>query len=93
MPILDECVFFEALKILEAPVIECKTREIDTPEVREALDVLASYCRPEWRVTGFREHLKRLEEPGDSMASTLRRTSSSVSSGKRSDPLSYIDTR
>jgi hypothetical protein len=40
----------EALKILEAAVLECKTREIDTPEVREALDVLASYCRPEWRV-------------------------------------------
>jgi hypothetical protein len=38
----------EALKILEAAVLECKTREIDTPEVREALDVLAPYCRPEW---------------------------------------------
>jgi hypothetical protein len=44
----------EALEILEAAVLECKTREIDTPEVREALDVLAPYCRPEWRVAGFR---------------------------------------
>ena len=31
----------EALRTLEAAVIECKTRDIDTPEVREALDVLA----------------------------------------------------
>ncbi len=34
----------EALKILETATIECKTRDIDTPEVREALDVLAPYC-------------------------------------------------
>jgi len=54
----------EALKILEAATIECKTRDVDTPEVREALDVLAPYCRPEWRITGFREHLKRHEEFG-----------------------------
>ena len=30
----------------------------------EALDVLEPYCRPEWRVAGFREHLKRHEEFG-----------------------------
>ena len=49
----------EALKILEAATVECKTRDVDTPEVREALDVVAPYCRPEWRVAGFRDHLKR----------------------------------
>jgi len=54
----------EALKIFEAATIECKTRDIDTPEVREALDVVAPYCRPEWRVTGFRDHLKRSDEFG-----------------------------
>ena len=26
--------------------------------------MLAPYCRPEWRVTGFRDHLKRHEEFG-----------------------------
>ena len=36
----------EALKILEAATIDCKTRDIDTPEAREALDALASYCQP-----------------------------------------------
>ena len=41
-----------------------KTRDIDTPEVREALDLLAPYCRPEWRIGGFRDHLKPLEEFG-----------------------------
>jgi hypothetical protein len=50
----------EALNILEAAVIECKTRDIDTPEVREALDVLAPHCRPEWLVAGFRSSLKRI---------------------------------
>lgn len=56
----------EALKILEAAVIECKTRDVTTPEVREALDVLEPYCQPEWRVAGFREQLKRSEEFGPS---------------------------
>ena len=46
----------EALKILEDATLDCKRRNIDTPEVREALDVLAPYCRPEWKITGFREH-------------------------------------
>jgi hypothetical protein len=56
----------EALKILETATIECKKRAIDTPEVREALDVLAPYCRPEWRTAGFRDHLKPQEEFGPS---------------------------
>jgi hypothetical protein len=33
----------EALKILEAATTECKTRDIDTPEVREALNIVAPY--------------------------------------------------
>jgi hypothetical protein len=56
----------EALKRLEAATVDCKTRDIDTPEVREALDVLAPYCQPEWKITGFREHLKPVEEFGPS---------------------------
>jgi hypothetical protein len=49
----------EALKILEAATLECKRRDIDTPELREALDLLEPYCQPEWRITGFRNHLTR----------------------------------
>jgi hypothetical protein len=51
----------ETLKILEEPILNCKRPSVDTPEVHQALDVLALYCDPEWRVTGFREHLKAHE--------------------------------
>jgi hypothetical protein len=54
----------EPTEILEDATVECKTCDIDTPEVREALDVLAPHCRPEWKITGFRDHLKRHEEFG-----------------------------
>jgi hypothetical protein len=50
----------------QAATIDCKTHNIDTPEVREALDLLAPYCRPEWRITGFRDHLKLSEGFGPS---------------------------
>jgi hypothetical protein len=40
-----------ALKIIEAATIDCKTHNIDTPEVREALDLLASYC---WKLPASR---------------------------------------
>jgi len=48
----------DALKILEAATLESKERNIDTPEVYEALDVLAPYCHPKWRVDGFRDSLR-----------------------------------
>ena len=51
----------EALKILEAATTESKERCIDTPEVREALDVLAPYCHPKWRVEGFRNSLRPIK--------------------------------
>ena len=47
----------EALRILEAATLNCKEHSIDTPEVNQVLDVLDSYCRPEWRVAGFRHNL------------------------------------
>lgn len=53
----------EALRILEAATLNCKTCRIDTPEVNQALDVLEPHCRPEWRVEGFRHSL---EPHGDS---------------------------
>ena len=47
----------EALRILEVATVECKLRSIDTPEVREALDLLDPYCRSTWYVGEFRSHL------------------------------------
>jgi hypothetical protein len=37
----------EALAILESATLECKRRDINTPEVREALDLLEPHIRPE----------------------------------------------
>jgi len=36
----------EALKILEDATLDSKKRDIDTPEVREALDLLDPLCKP-----------------------------------------------
>src|SRR5882724_13420653 len=49
----------EALSILESATVECKKRDIDTPEVREALDLLEPHIRPEWLIPQFRYHLDR----------------------------------
>jgi hypothetical protein len=55
----------EALRILEIATLNCKTQSIDTLEVTQALDVLEPYGQPEWRVTGFRHHLKVHQGFGD----------------------------
>jgi hypothetical protein len=47
-----------ALKILEAATLDSKKRDIDTPEVRAALDLLDPICQPKWRVAGFRDALR-----------------------------------
>jgi len=49
----------EALAILEAAVLECKTRDFNTSEVREALDSLEPYIWPKWLVLQFRMALCR----------------------------------
>ena len=49
----------EALAILEASVLECKTRDINTPEVKEALNLLEPHIWPEWLIPQFRHHLER----------------------------------
>jgi len=46
----------DALAILEAATLECKQRDIYTPEVREALDFLQSHVRLEWLIPQFRYH-------------------------------------
>ena len=49
----------EALAILESATVECKKRDIDTPEVMEALDLLEPHIRPEWLIPQFRYYLNR----------------------------------
>jgi hypothetical protein len=58
----------EALAVLEAAVLECKKRNIDTPEVRAALDLLEPYIRPTWLIPQFRHHVlsECTNSPGDS---------------------------
>jgi hypothetical protein len=54
----------EALATLEAATLECKKRDINTPQVREALDLLEPYIRPEWAIPQFRHHIGRVREIG-----------------------------
>jgi hypothetical protein len=44
----------EALTILESAVLECKKRSVDTPEIRDALDLLEPQIQPEWLIPQFR---------------------------------------
>ena len=57
----------EALAILEAAVLECKKRDINTPEVKNAVDLLEPYIWPKWIIPQFRH--SALEHNGDSYAS------------------------
>jgi hypothetical protein len=50
---------FEAIAILESAVLECKRRNVNTPEATEALDLLAPYVRPKLMVAQFRHHIAR----------------------------------
>ncbi len=47
----------KALAILESALLECKKRDINTPEVREALDFLEPNIRPTWLVPQYRDAL------------------------------------
>jgi hypothetical protein len=49
----------EALATLESTTLECKQRDIDTPEVREALTLLEPHIQPEWLIPQFRYHVQR----------------------------------
>ena len=46
----------EALAILEAAVLKCKKRSVDTPEVHEALTLLEPHIQSEWFIPQFRSH-------------------------------------
>jgi hypothetical protein len=49
----------EALKILKDATLDSKKRDIDTPEVRQALALLDPICQPKWTVPGFSHQLRR----------------------------------
>jgi hypothetical protein len=49
----------EALATLESATLECKQRDIDTPEVRETLTFLEPHVQPEWLISQFRYHVQR----------------------------------
>src|SRR5215510_7080995 len=46
----------EALATLESAVLECKKRNVNTPEVKHALDSLESYVWPKWLIPQSRHH-------------------------------------
>src|SRR5262249_55644174 len=52
----------EALAILEAAVLECKKRNVNTPEVRAALDLVEPYIWPTWVIPQFRYHIQNERE-------------------------------
>src|SRR5262245_41466615 len=52
-------IALQALAILESAVLECKQRSIDTPEVIEALDLLAPHIQRQWVILQFSSHLQR----------------------------------
>lgn len=41
----------EALAILESAVLECTKRDVNTPEVGAALDLLEPYIQPKWLIS------------------------------------------
>ena len=45
-----------AFAILQAAIVECRQRDIYTPELKAALDFLQSRIRPEWLIPQFRYH-------------------------------------
>ena len=53
----------EALLILESAVLECKKREVDTPELRAALDFLEPHIQPAWLIPQFRHSVENEEQP------------------------------
>jgi hypothetical protein len=47
----------QALAILEAAVLECKKRNVDTTEMREALNFLEPHIYPKWLIPQYRDHV------------------------------------
>src|SRR5262245_24382082 len=53
----------EALATLEAAVLECKKRNVNTADVKEALDSLERYIWPKWLIPQFRHHVENEKQP------------------------------
>jgi hypothetical protein len=49
----------KALPILEAAVLECKKRNINTLEVRDALNFLEPHTKPPWLILHYRNALNK----------------------------------
>src|SRR5262245_14888408 len=47
----------EALAIFESATLECKNREVDTADLRAALDLLEPHVQPAWLIPQFRHNL------------------------------------
>jgi hypothetical protein len=60
----------QALNILEGAVLECMRRDVNTAEVREALNFLEPHIRPRWLIPRFRSHIK---PGGDTYFDLVRR--------------------
>lgn len=56
---------FEALATLESALLECKKRNVNTPEATAALDFLAPYVKPKFVVAEFRHHIAHQHEKED----------------------------
>jgi hypothetical protein len=54
----------ETLAILESATLECKKGDINTPQVREALDFLEPHARPTWLIFQYRHALDGHGDPG-----------------------------
>jgi tRNA/tmRNA/rRNA uracil-C5-methylase (TrmA/RlmC/RlmD family) len=55
---LETMTVLEALAVIEAATRECKQRDIETAEVRAALDLLEPHIQPAWLIPQFRHHAK-----------------------------------
>ena len=49
----------EALAVLESATLECRKRDINTPEVTQALNLLEPHIQPPWLIAQFRYQLSR----------------------------------
>ena len=68
----------EAITILEIATVECRSKDVDSPKVNQALSVVELYVRPEWVVPQFRSHVlnrhNRNEVDGEGQQQVLRAT-------------------
>ncbi|HEY7320097.1 MAG TPA: hypothetical protein VIE89_21215 [Candidatus Binatia bacterium] len=65
----------KALAILEAAVLDCKNRDINTLEVRDALNFLEPHTKPASLVMQFRSHLDHGIEVDKEREQQILRTS------------------